>query len=44
MTSLERILGAARRQTVDRIPVAPYLGNHGVIVARSDAIVQNTAA
>ena len=33
MTSLERILGAARRQTVDRVPVAPYLGNHGARVA-----------
>jgi len=33
MTSLERTLGAARRQTVDRVPVAPYLGNHGARVA-----------
>ena len=34
MTSLERIRCAARRQPVDRIPVAPYMGNHGAHVAR----------
>lgn len=33
MTSLERIRCAARRQPVDRVPVAPYLGNHGARVA-----------
>ena len=33
MTSLERIRCAARRQSVDRVPVAPYLGNHGARVA-----------
>lgn len=33
MTSLERIRCAARRQPVDRIPVAPYMGNHGAHVA-----------
>lgn len=33
MTSLERICCAARRQPVDRIPVAPYLGNHGARIA-----------
>lgn len=33
MTSLERIRCAARRQPVDRVPVAPYLGNHGARIA-----------
>jgi uroporphyrinogen decarboxylase len=33
MTSLERIQRAARRQPVDRVPVAPYMGNHGARVA-----------
>ena len=33
MTSRERLQGAARRQSVDRIPVAPYLGNHGARIA-----------
>jgi uroporphyrinogen decarboxylase len=33
MTSLERIRCAARRQPVDRVPVAPYMGNHGARVA-----------
>ena len=33
MTSRERVLCAARRQPVDRIPVAPYMGNHGARVA-----------
>jgi uroporphyrinogen decarboxylase len=33
MTSLERIRCAARRQAVDRVPVAPYMGNHGARVA-----------
>ena len=33
MTSLERIRCAARRQPVDRVPVAPYVGNHGAHVA-----------
>lgn len=27
MTSLDRIRCAARRQPVDRVPVAPYMGN-----------------
>ncbi|HXP63328.1 MAG TPA: uroporphyrinogen decarboxylase family protein [Dongiaceae bacterium] len=33
MTSLDRIRCAARRQPVDRVPVAPYMGNHGARVA-----------
>ena len=33
MTSLECILGAARRKAVDRVPVAPYMGNHGARIA-----------
>ena len=33
MTSLERVRCAARRQPVDRVPVAPYMGNHGARVA-----------
>ena len=33
MTSLERVRSAARRQPVDRVPVAPYMGNHGARVA-----------
>ncbi len=33
MTSLERMRCAARRQPVDRIPVAPYMGNHGARIA-----------
>lgn len=33
MTSLERIRCAARRQRVDTIPVAPYMGNHGAHIA-----------
>jgi len=33
MTSLERIRCAALRQPVDRVPVAPYMGNHGARVA-----------
>lgn len=33
MTSLERILCAARRKEPDRVPVAPYIGNHGARVA-----------
>ncbi len=32
-TSLERIRRAVRRQAADRVPVAPYLGNHGARVA-----------
>ncbi len=34
MTSLERMVCAARRRPVDRVPVAPYMGNHGARVAR----------
>ncbi|MCX6902512.1 MAG: uroporphyrinogen decarboxylase family protein [Verrucomicrobia bacterium] len=33
MTSLERIRCAVRRQPVDRVPVAPYMGNHGARAA-----------
>lgn len=33
MTSQERIGRAARRQPVDRVPVAPYMGNHGARIA-----------
>jgi uroporphyrinogen decarboxylase len=33
MTSLERIQHAARGGLVDRVPVAPYMGNHGARVA-----------
>jgi uroporphyrinogen decarboxylase len=33
MNSCERIRCAARRQPVDRVPVAPYMGNHGAWVA-----------
>ncbi len=33
MTPLERMRCAARRQPVDRVPVAPYLGNHGARAA-----------
>lgn len=33
MTSLERIRCAIRRKPVDRIPVAPYMGNHGARAA-----------
>lgn len=33
MTSLERIRCAVRRQPVDRVPVAPFMGNHGARVA-----------
>jgi uroporphyrinogen decarboxylase len=33
MTSLDLIRCAARRQAVDRVPVAPYMGNHGARVA-----------
>ena len=33
MTSRERVRRAARRQPVDRVPVAPYMGNHGARVA-----------
>jgi uroporphyrinogen decarboxylase len=33
MTSVERVRCAAQQQPVDRVPVAPYLGNHGARVA-----------
>ncbi len=33
MTSRERIRGAARQLPVDRVPVAPYMGNHGARAA-----------
>lgn len=33
MTSLQRILTAARRGTPDSIPVAPYMGNWGATIA-----------
>ena len=33
MTSLDRIRCAARRESVDRVPVAPYMGNHGARAA-----------
>ncbi len=33
MNSLERIRRAVRREPVDRVPVAPYMGNHGARVA-----------
>ncbi len=33
MNSLERIRCAARRETPDVVPVAPYMGNHGARVA-----------
>ena len=33
MNGLERIRCAARRQPVDQVPVAPYMGNHGARVA-----------
>jgi len=33
MTSRERIRHAARREPVDRVPVAPYMGNHGAHAA-----------
>ena len=33
MTSRERLLTAAHGGTPDRVPVAPYMGNHGARVA-----------
>lgn len=37
MTSLERIRCAARRQPVDQIPVAPYMGILGANLASASA-------
>jgi uroporphyrinogen decarboxylase len=33
LTSRERLLTAAHAGTPDRVPVAPYMGNHGAHVA-----------
>jgi uroporphyrinogen decarboxylase len=33
VTSAQRLLAAAARKPVDRIPVAPYMGNYGAVLA-----------
>ncbi|MGA2656462.1 MAG: uroporphyrinogen decarboxylase family protein [Verrucomicrobiota bacterium] len=46
MTSLDRIRCAARRQPVDRVPVAPYMGNLDPVelLWRGSAAAVNCAA